>query len=75
MPNPVKKKAVKWIDDLTGAWDDVPEGYVRLENGDLFKLSNSGDTQVATTVGTYRKAAEMLDRLGSSDKRIDYGAG
>jgi len=75
MPNPVKKQAVKWIDDLVGAWDDVPEGYVRLENGDLFKLSNSGDTQVATTVGTYRKAAEMLDRLGSGDKRIDYGAG
>lgn len=42
----------------------------------LEKLAKkSGDTQVATTGGTYQKAGDILRREGIFDNVLDYGAG
>ena len=57
----VVDKGVDWIEDQM--------------DGRKFDMAESQKTQVANTVGTYRKAAEMLDKMGAGDKRIDYGAG
>jgi hypothetical protein len=38
-------------------------------------LKKSGDTQVATTGGSYQKAGDILRREGVTDNVLDYGAG
>jgi SAM-dependent methyltransferase len=42
---------------------------------ELPPAENSGRTQVATTTGSYVKAAAYLDELGVTGKTLDYGAG
>jgi len=53
--------------------EDAEAGFTTEMLKNLAK--KSGDTQVATTGGSYRKAGDILKREGISDNVLDYGAG
>jgi len=59
----------------------VPEG-MRYEDDIMFSRrtdlpppENAQRTQISGTLPTYRKAADILDREGSGDRYLDFGAG
>lgn len=56
-----------------GQSDDADAGFTKEALKQLAK--KSGDTQVATTGGSYKKAAGILEREGIFGNVLDYGAG
>ena len=51
---------------------------VSIENAldeDIPPPENARKTQIASTLGTYKKAGAMLDKLGAQGKSLDFGAG
>lgn len=49
--------------------------YVASLSEDLPPPENARKTQIASTLGTYKKAGAMLDKAGIKGKSLDFGAG